>query len=574
MGGSGGNGSQTLEELRGAVAAHRLVNLTGPLGVGKSRLAARLDDTTRIDLDLPRALSVLRRALADPATARRTLVIDGVDGRQRREAVSAALDEDTGARRPSLVVVSRRPVLADPRWAHPHIAALALPPACDGLITTMAAAVESQEGRALAVRLAGGIPLLADAACRALACSPPPASPGAIADQLAEVILERVGRELPGLRWRHALRTLATVRAADEELLPGGPDQFTRLAALSIVERGALGLRITEPYRTILELAYRWRRPQAHESARSHARDYRLTLLGRAHHGRERAELADHGLFLTGHPLLRRELFPAGERTVGFRTALATDGDDIARLMHEWALHSGFDPRRCERLTERWAADDVSAFHLALDRDGRAIGVANLMPIGARTADGVEPLLQQHSGTLTGGGLFLGAAHCRDPAARAHLLRHVLRQGVEAGRLVVSTASPDYQNLIRGLGFRGHGGIRDDVYRCGRNPEVFSNDLAATALPDWLGRIARGDAPAPGPGPSGTPRLSPKELRILLDYTSGMTLDSAARRAGITPNTAKDYLGRVKAKYRAAGRPTHTKIDLARRVREDRLDHS
>ncbi|MFD3972722.1 response regulator [Streptomyces cyaneofuscatus] len=68
------------------------------------------------------------------------------------------------------------------------------------------------------------------------------------------------------------------------------------------------------------------------------------------------------------------------------------------------------------------------------------------------------------------------------------------------------------------------------------------------------------------------PRLSPRERQILLDYASGMTLKSAARRAGITVHTAKDYLDRVKAKYRQAGRPAYTKIDLARLVREDSLD--
>ncbi|MCX4745754.1 response regulator transcription factor [Kitasatospora sp. NBC_01287] len=69
------------------------------------------------------------------------------------------------------------------------------------------------------------------------------------------------------------------------------------------------------------------------------------------------------------------------------------------------------------------------------------------------------------------------------------------------------------------------------------------------------------------------PRLSPRELQVLLDYASGLTLKSAARRAGITPNTAKDYLDRVKAKYQRAGRPTYTKTDLAHRVREDGLEH-
>jgi two-component system nitrate/nitrite response regulator NarL len=67
------------------------------------------------------------------------------------------------------------------------------------------------------------------------------------------------------------------------------------------------------------------------------------------------------------------------------------------------------------------------------------------------------------------------------------------------------------------------------------------------------------------------PHLSPQELRILTAYAKGMTLDAAARRAGIRPGTAREYLARIKRKYAEAGRPTHTKLDLAQRVREDRL---
>ncbi|MEV7418530.1 response regulator transcription factor [Streptomyces sp. NPDC089919] len=67
------------------------------------------------------------------------------------------------------------------------------------------------------------------------------------------------------------------------------------------------------------------------------------------------------------------------------------------------------------------------------------------------------------------------------------------------------------------------------------------------------------------------PRLAPRELQVLLDYASGLTLKATARRAAISPNTAKYYLDRVKEKYQQAGRPTYTKIDLALRVREDGL---
>ncbi|WP_244178700.1 response regulator [Streptomyces rubellomurinus] len=68
------------------------------------------------------------------------------------------------------------------------------------------------------------------------------------------------------------------------------------------------------------------------------------------------------------------------------------------------------------------------------------------------------------------------------------------------------------------------------------------------------------------------PRLTPRELQVLLDYASGLTLKATARRAGISPQTAKWYLDQVKDKYRRAGRPTFTKLDLASRVREDGLE--
>jgi two-component system, NarL family, nitrate/nitrite response regulator NarL len=65
------------------------------------------------------------------------------------------------------------------------------------------------------------------------------------------------------------------------------------------------------------------------------------------------------------------------------------------------------------------------------------------------------------------------------------------------------------------------------------------------------------------------PNLSEQERAVLLGYASGMTLSTVARQNGIRPSTAKEYLHRVKIKYREAGRPAYTKIDLANRVRED-----
>ena len=66
--------------------------------------------------------------------------------------------------------------------------------------------------------------------------------------------------------------------------------------------------------------------------------------------------------------------------------------------------------------------------------------------------------------------------------------------------------------------------------------------------------------------------LTPRELEVLGLYASGMTLEAVARRLGIAPGTARTHLGRVKQKYADVGRPAYTKLELADRHREDRLD--
>lgn len=68
------------------------------------------------------------------------------------------------------------------------------------------------------------------------------------------------------------------------------------------------------------------------------------------------------------------------------------------------------------------------------------------------------------------------------------------------------------------------------------------------------------------------PRLSPKELEVLTHYAAGMTLEAVARRLDIRPGTVREYLARIKRKYEAVGRPAHTKLELAQRLREDRLE--
>jgi two-component system nitrate/nitrite response regulator NarL len=67
------------------------------------------------------------------------------------------------------------------------------------------------------------------------------------------------------------------------------------------------------------------------------------------------------------------------------------------------------------------------------------------------------------------------------------------------------------------------------------------------------------------------PRLSPQEQAVLGAYARGSTLQAAARQAGVAYGTARAYLERVKSKYSEAGRPARTKLELAERLREDRI---
>ncbi len=67
------------------------------------------------------------------------------------------------------------------------------------------------------------------------------------------------------------------------------------------------------------------------------------------------------------------------------------------------------------------------------------------------------------------------------------------------------------------------------------------------------------------------PDLSGQELRALQLYAQGLTLKAVARRMAVSENTAKEYLDRVRAKYRATGRTARTKAELQAAAREDGL---
>jgi DNA-binding NarL/FixJ family response regulator len=151
----------------------------------------------------------------------------------------------------------------------------------------------------------------------------------------------------------------------------------------------------------------------------------------------------------------------------------------------------------------------------------------------------------------------------RDGTTPAANVTGLLATGAEV--LVVSTI-PDAEHVLATIEAGAAGYITKD------------HDLPALA--DAIRDIAAGHA-AVSPElafvlstdhRAGRPQLSPQERLVLRTYASGATLQATARRAGIAYGTAREYLERIKRKYTDAGRPTRTKLDLAHRAREDRLE--
>jgi two-component system, NarL family, nitrate/nitrite response regulator NarL len=96
--------------------------------------------------------------------------------------------------------------------------------------------------------------------------------------------------------------------------------------------------------------------------------------------------------------------------------------------------------------------------------------------------------------------------------------------------------------------------------------------LAATLRAIAAGGTAWSIGPTTAAEPDGypvRPVFSEREHAVLMAYASGRTLESTARYLGISIETAKTYLKRIKAKYQMAGLPVYTKLELAEQVRTD-----
>lgn len=141
----------------------------------------------------------------------------------------------------------------------------------------------------------------------------------------------------------------------------------------------------------------------------------------------------------------------------------------------------------------------------------------------------------------------------RQPSVDVALVQALLKAGL---RIVVfsALASPALVRRIVQAGVQAVVGKRDS------EEDILRALYAVLRGQEWttpeLATIIAGD-------PS-RPRLSIQEERALVLYASGLTLEEVATTMNLKPDTAKQYLNRVKSKYRAAGVPVSTRLDLGR----------
>jgi two-component system nitrate/nitrite response regulator NarL len=179
-----------------------------------------------------------------------------------------------------------------------------------------------------------------------------------------------------------------------------------------------------------------------------------------------------------------------------------------------------------------------------------------------RTARTVSGFLRDSPAAGAGPQVVLLDLNLRDHSAPAD---NVARLRAEGYRVLMVSAIAESEHVLATIEAGAAGYITKD------------HDLSALA--DAARQVA-GGAPAITPELAfilsqdrrlARPRLSPQEQAVLGAYARGSTLQAAAQRAGVAYGTARAYLERVKNKYSEAGRPARTKLELAERLREDRI---
>ncbi len=72
-----------------------------------------------------------------------------------------------------------------------------------------------------------------------------------------------------------------------------------------------------------------------------------------------------------------------------------------------------------------------------------------------------------------------------------------------------------------------------------------------------------------GDNTSASPKFTPRELDVMIAYSSGSSVNEIARRLHLSPKTVASYLNRAQDRYRDVGRPADKKVYMLARLIED-----
>lgn len=136
-----------------------------------------------------------------------------------------------------------------------------------------------------------------------------------------------------------------------------------------------------------------------------------------------------------------------------------------------------------------------------------------------------------------------------------------VRKVTEAGTRVVIVSAMAPRPTIAALLAAGALGV---VTKDDSSLDLLSAIQAAIEGDEWI--TAEMAAALAGVSESQMPALSAQEMNVLTMYANGIKVVTIARRLDISPNTVKDYLKRIRAKFADAGIVVVTQLDLHRQA--------
>ncbi|CAM4526970.1 response regulator [Nocardia ninae] len=139
---------------------------------------------------------------------------------------------------------------------------------------------------------------------------------------------------------------------------------------------------------------------------------------------------------------------------------------------------------------------------------------------------------------------------------------NVMRLAAVGVHRVLVLTSGDRPDLVRDA---ARAGVLA-VIRKSETSEAIRAAIRAVAAGDTVGSIDWAAAIDADPNRAG---LAPREEETLALYASGESARGVAALMGITPNTVKLYLSRIREKYAAVQRPANTKSELRQAAIDD-----